>query len=133
MLQWNDGSWEHRAFWGDDLIEWGVPGTASRQLMGPLPPVGQWVRLEVPASLVGLEERRVHGMAFTLFDGRATWDHAGKAAQPRLSPAEDVVWVEDTLPEGAAQLGDHEGWEWISTDPCLSLAGHDPTCQYSGH
>ena len=22
MLQWNDGSWEHRAYWGADLIGW---------------------------------------------------------------------------------------------------------------
>jgi len=46
--------------------------------MGPLPPTGQWVRLEVPAALVGLENRVLSGMAFTLFDGLATWDTAGK-------------------------------------------------------
>ncbi len=79
MLQWNDGSWEHRAFWGQDIItSWGVAGTNSRRFMGALPPAGQWVRLEVPASMVGLEGRPVNGMAFTLFNGRATWDHAGK-------------------------------------------------------
>lgn len=80
MLQWNDGSWEHRAFWGADKIGWGVTGTASRLRIGDLPPAGRWVRLEVPAAAVGLEGRPIHGMAFTLFGGRATWDLAGKSA-----------------------------------------------------
>src|SRR5204863_2108128 len=26
MLQWNDGSWEHRAYWGANLIAWGNDG-----------------------------------------------------------------------------------------------------------
>jgi hypothetical protein len=84
MLQWNDGSWEHRAYWGANNIPWGVDGTASRRFMGPLPPTGQWIRLEVPAELVGLEDREVTGMAFTLWDGRATWDRAGKGCRPTL-------------------------------------------------
>jgi hypothetical protein len=78
MLQWNDGTWEHRAYWGANLIDWGTDGTASRRFMGPISIVGQWVRLEVPASLVGLEGKTVNGMAFTLHGGRATWDYAGK-------------------------------------------------------
>jgi hypothetical protein len=78
MLQWNDGSWEHRAYWGADQIGWGVNGTQSRKPMGALPPLGQWVRLEVPASAVALEGRTVSGMAFTLFGGRAAWDRAGR-------------------------------------------------------
>ncbi len=77
MLQWNDGSWEHRAFWGEDKITYGTPGTAGRRHMGALPAPGQWVRLSVPASQVGLEGRQLKGMAFSLFDGRATWDAAG--------------------------------------------------------
>jgi chitinase len=48
--------------------------------MGALPPIGEWVRLEVPASAVGLEGRTLNGMAFTLFNGRAVWDRAGKLA-----------------------------------------------------
>jgi hypothetical protein len=78
MLQWHDGTWEHRAYWGSNLIGWGVDGTVSRRAMGPLPAAGQWVRLEVPAALVGLEGRTLNGMAFTLWGDRATWDHAGK-------------------------------------------------------
>src|SRR5215218_5575503 len=82
ILAWNDGSsWEHRAYWGaDKIVHVGKEGTESRRYMGPLPPAGEWVRLEVSASEVGLEDREVNGMAFPLYGGRATWDVAGKAA-----------------------------------------------------
>ena len=79
MLQWNDGSWEHRAYWGANLIAWGTDGTVSRRYMGPLPAAGQWVRLAVPAAQVGLEGHTLNGMAYTLYDGRATWDYAGSS------------------------------------------------------
>lgn len=82
MLQFNDGNWEHRAYWGANNIGWGNNNTNSRRYMGPLPATGgQWLRLVVPASDVGLEGRTVKGMAFTLHGGRATWDRAAKATQ----------------------------------------------------
>src|SRR5205823_6404103 len=80
MLQWNDGSWEHRAYWGQNLIQYGTDGTASRRYMGPLPAAGQWARLEVPASRVALEGSTLNGLAFSQFNGRATWDYAGKSS-----------------------------------------------------
>ena len=55
MRQWNNGSWEHRAYWSANHIAWGTHGTALRKYMGGLPAKGQWVRLDVPASAVGLE------------------------------------------------------------------------------
>ena len=84
MLQWATvgGGWEHRAFWGADLIPWGTPGTPSRLPFGPLPFSGEWVRLDVPAPAVGLAGTTVTGMAFTLFGGRATWDYAGRLQAP---------------------------------------------------
>ncbi|HEX7958118.1 MAG TPA: LamG-like jellyroll fold domain-containing protein, partial [Pyrinomonadaceae bacterium] len=106
MLQWNDGSWEHRAFWGADQIGWGTAGTNSRRYMGALPAAGQWVRLEVPASQVGLEGATLNGMAFTLYGGRATWDKAGKAGG---APTSGLVahWK---LDEGTgATAGDSSG------------------------
>jgi hypothetical protein len=78
MLQWYDGGWEHRAYWGANQLAWGIDGTVSRRSMGPLPAAGQWVKLTVPAAQVGLEGRTLSGMAFTLYNGRATWDYAGK-------------------------------------------------------
>jgi hypothetical protein len=79
MVQWNDGtSWDHRAYWGANNIAYGVNGTASQFPMGPLPTGGQWVQLSIPASKVGLEGKTLNGMAFTLYNGRATWDSAGR-------------------------------------------------------
>jgi hypothetical protein len=79
MLQWNvGGSWEHRAYWGANAIPWGSDGTASRQSMGALPTTGGWVQLTVPASAVGLDGQTVTGMAFTLYNGRASFDDAGE-------------------------------------------------------
>jgi hypothetical protein len=96
MLQWNNGNWEHRAYWGQDLISWGAYGTNSRRFMGPLPPVGQWIRLEVPAASVGLEGSSLSGMGFTLYDGRATWDLAGKHATPtNQPPAATIISPQD--------------------------------------
>jgi hypothetical protein len=96
MLQWHTaGSWEHRAYWGANNIPWGSNGTASRRYMGALPPTGQWVRLSVPASAVGLEGTVLDGMAFSLFDGRATWDYSGKTAVPT-----PLAVTTTTLPNG---------------------------------
>ncbi|MBI3876204.1 MAG: glycoside hydrolase family 9 protein [Verrucomicrobia bacterium] len=93
MLQWNSGSWEHRAYWGANNIGWGTDGSPSRYYAGVLPAAGQWTRLEVPASAVGLEGSAIKGMAFTLYDGRATWDYAGKSSQSAPPPALPTVTV----------------------------------------
>ncbi|MEY3458118.1 MAG: hypothetical protein RL215_1275, partial [Planctomycetota bacterium] len=53
MLQFNDGSWEHRAFWGADRIPFGSGDGENHRPMGPLPEAGKWVRLEVAAAHVG--------------------------------------------------------------------------------
>ncbi|MDA1193295.1 MAG: DUF1553 domain-containing protein, partial [Candidatus Poribacteria bacterium] len=80
MLQWNSGGWEHRAFWGDDVIEYGGIGedAPSHRRIGDLPTPGEWARLEVDTQQVGLEAGNVaNGMAFTQFGGTAYWDAAG--------------------------------------------------------
>jgi hypothetical protein len=78
MLQWNSGEWKHRAYWGENRIPWGTEKTTERHHVGPLPPVGQWVRLEVEAAKVGLQPGMViNGWAFTHFDGVSYWDRAG--------------------------------------------------------
>jgi RHS repeat-associated protein len=84
MLQWytteTNGldSWEHRAYWGSNAISWGTTNTASCWYVTNLPTSGSWKRLEVPASAVGLEGKVIQGMAFTLYNGRAAFDRAGK-------------------------------------------------------
>ncbi|MBI4661521.1 MAG: Ig-like domain-containing protein [Verrucomicrobia bacterium] len=55
--------------------------------MGALPPLGQWVRLEVRASQLNLEGAKLNGMSFMLVDGRATWDYCGRMAAPSSPPA----------------------------------------------
>ena len=107
MLQWNDGTWEHRAYWGANLIAWGTDGTVSRRYMGPLPATGQWTRLSIPATQVGLGGSTLNGMAYAVYNGRATWDYAGRY----------LVWVDDALPAGAVPAGTNEGWSWVSTNP----------------
>jgi hypothetical protein len=87
MLQWNDGStWNHRAYWGDFLITYGANGTAGSYYMGPVPTPGQWTVLAVPASVVGLAGATVSGMAFSLFNGGASWDYAGDAGSIDTNP-----------------------------------------------
>jgi hypothetical protein len=78
LLEWHDGDgWEHRAFWGQDTIREGKPGTPSRCRAGDLPAAGKWVRLEVPAARVGLENRTLRGMAFKVDGGQVLWGRTG--------------------------------------------------------
>ena len=80
MLQAHaNDSWEHRAVWGADAIDYGrvaagqdVPSYRRR---GGLPTAGVWTRLEVPAEAVGLRPGDViDGLAFTQHGGTVLWD-----------------------------------------------------------
>jgi hypothetical protein len=131
MLQWNvNGSWEHRAYWGANNVQWGVNGTSSLRNMGPLPATGQWVLLQIPASSVGLEGTSVSGMAFTLYGGRATWDYTGDTsmttvtnppatnAPPVTNGSSVVAWMDDSAPTGArTDSGGGDSWNWVSSNP----------------
>jgi hypothetical protein len=111
MLQWHTADWEHRAYWGDNLIVWGQDGAASRRRMGDLPALGAWLRLEVPATNVGINDATINGMAFTLFGGRAAF-----AATGAIGTTGDAVareWFGNVLPQGAQKAGD-ETWDLIS-------------------
>ncbi len=94
MLKWHDGTgWEHRAFWGEDLVGEGKPGTVSRFRVGDLPETGRLVTLEVPARSVGLAGRAISGMMFSLYGGQALWGDSGA-----MSLAEETVV--ELLPTG---------------------------------
>lgn len=101
MLGWNNGNWEHRAYWGANQITYGINGTDSRRHMGPLPAAGQWVRLEVPASQVGLEGSTLKGMDFSAFGGRVTWDKAGKTS---LVAAPPVNGITNSVPSAISRV-----------------------------
>lgn len=83
MLQFNDGDWEQRAYWGDSgAIKFGKENSASKKRVGDLPSPGQWVRLEVPAADVGLTPgTKLNGWAFTQAGGNVYWDKAGIVTQ----------------------------------------------------
>jgi len=73
-------SWEHRAYWGEDLFLGGTDSTASRYRMGPCRrPVSGF------ASKSGICRRArrvaIKGMAFDLWDGQAWFDGSGKVSR----------------------------------------------------
>jgi mono/diheme cytochrome c family protein len=99
QLQFNDGTWEHRAYWGSNTTDGGADGTPSRLPMGPLPEAGRWVRLEVDAAAVGLAVGdAVGGMAFSQFGGHVYWDKAG---------------VINRTPAGSRSFESREAWEVV--------------------
>jgi hypothetical protein len=104
MLQWNNGTWDQRAYWGEDRIPFGEANTASRRHLGPLPAAGEWVRLEVPAREVGINgPTDIAGWSFDQFGGGAVyWDKSGvvkKARNPEREPVGDLLWALVTSPE----------------------------------
>jgi hypothetical protein len=133
MISWCADNWEHRAFWGADKIDRGAKKSASRYEAGAMPVAGQWVRLEVPASAVGLEGKTVSSMGFAQVDGRATWDKTGKAVVTTTTTpgsttstptapavtAVDTLWIDDALPAGAggASANGGDAWDWVTSSP----------------
>ena len=91
QLQFNDGSWNHRAYWGADKAHGaGQKGPANFHA-GELPETGKWIRLEVDAASVGLKpESEINGWAFTQFGGTVHWDAAGVVSLQSL-PAENLA------------------------------------------
>ncbi|MEQ8762805.1 MAG: DUF1553 domain-containing protein, partial [Planctomycetota bacterium] len=119
MVQYNsdgDAGWRHRAYWGENLIGYGRDASTERRHLGPLPALGEWVRLEMDPLELGLTPGTVvHGIAFTTFDGTSYWDNVGiESSVPQR--AEDFVWIDDALPSGAQAQGDGKIWQWITAD-----------------
>jgi len=84
MLQFNDGSWEHRAYWGKNEINFGTDGTPGRLHKGDLPEAGKWVRLEVKASEVGFTKvSKINGWAFSQVGGKVYWDKSGVVSKQK--------------------------------------------------
>ncbi len=99
MLAFNDstGKWSY-VYWGENLF--GAPGQVR---IGELPKGGEWVRLEVPAAVIGVEGRSIVGMEFLAYDGKVWWDRSGKAAATggsMLAPA-----VSEEVPRGEEDEG----------------------------
>ena len=109
MLQWHAGTWDHRAYWGENLIDWGDDGTVSRARAGELPEAGEWAQLSLPAALVGLEGLAADGMAFTLYDGQAAFAMTGTIG----ASGAPSKWFCSVLPTAAQQNGD-ERWDFMT-------------------
>ncbi len=98
MLQWHtDAGWEHRANWGDkDVITFGKSGTPAKLQIGPLPKLGEWVRLEVNVASLQLKPGTTFdGLAFTQYGGSAYWDKTGVAYEenPATDPQQSqIAW-----------------------------------------
>ncbi|HEX8521378.1 MAG TPA: DUF1553 domain-containing protein [Tepidisphaeraceae bacterium] len=98
MLQFHaNGDWR-RAFWGADAI----PFKPSVN-MGALPKAGAWVRLEVPASKVGIDKpTTLAGVSFDQMLGKVYWDKTGITKGPAAVDPEtigDMIWALLTSPE----------------------------------
>lgn len=128
--------------WGDRQLHprgayWGAGGNKFGEVsngwvdMGALPPAGQWVRLEVPASLLRIEDSTIPEMR-VMYDGGRMWvDAMGKTGvpctPPRASqpvvPAGDEVWVDD----GASPYMD----VGMAIDSSQSATGNDSYTTYN--
>jgi hypothetical protein len=108
MLQWHTGEWQHRAYWGENLIDWGRDNSSERRHFGALPKKGAWVRLEVDAGKVGLKPGMVvNGWAFTQFGGTVYWDKAGivtRMPQGQQSYNSLTAWIRAQRASGGAGL-----------------------------
>lgn len=111
MLQFHSasGGWEHRAYWGESLIGWGSEGTASRLPQSAGLPAPRWTRLAVPVAALGLVDRAIDGIAFTLYGGRACFGPAGV-----LRRGAELPWLTAERLAGGRQLGDGEGWDLVA-------------------
>ena len=91
MLQVHaEGSWEHRAVWGSNAIDYGRTDAdvAAYRRRGDLPAPGEWQRLEVPLHVIGVDsDRIIDGVAFTQYGGTVRWDAATIVHPTTVPPA----------------------------------------------
>jgi len=126
MLQFHavGGDWNHRAYWGPNLITnyGGTNGTVSlHQESGSVPASGQWVRLTIPSSDVGIGGTSIDGVAFSLYGGQAWFDHVALARPGlglgfQLGDVADVASARLTSYDGAGNVipSTTDPTQWIS-------------------
>ncbi len=114
MLEWRSGRAEHRAYWGENLIDRGSDGRVTRLRVGDLPEAGRWLRLDVPAAVMEFEDAALDGMGFALFDGQAAFGPSG-----RLNDGVELPWFDGTPPKGAETGGD-EDFELLTANELLA-------------
>ncbi len=87
MLQFSDttSGYDRRAYWGENLIDFGEYHTVRRRRMGSLPETGKWVRLEIPVASMQMTGRKLNGVAFATYGGRAWFDRVGTVPRVNLA------------------------------------------------
>ncbi len=108
MLQFHvtgHDAWEHRAKWGADKLPWGGGAdVAAHRQKGDLPARGEWVRLVVDPSEVGLGPgHAVDGMAFSQYGGLAHWDDAGVETDAPSLTFKPSLWGRVVHKDGSIQ------------------------------
>jgi RHS repeat-associated protein len=106
LIRWyNTNTTYTLTYWGAAVIG----GESGGINMGPLPAPGSWIRIQIPASQLQMEESTVTKLDIEYADGQIWFDHIGKsgaacvpAASPQPTiPTSDTVWVDDSLPTEA--------------------------------
>jgi len=93
VLQVYDGdlSGAHRVSLGADLLPFEERGAFGFVSAGNLPSVGQWMRLRIPVSEIGMDGRDVSGLAFYVAEGATRFGptrlSGPEDTSPRLTPA----------------------------------------------
>lgn len=99
LLQFHDGAnWDHRAYFGEDLLAAGTH--ATRRRIAPLPRAGEWVRLEIPAWHVRLDDVSVQGFAFTAVGGNAQFGAVGRMPRVNVARAKTATQSSTLTHEG---------------------------------
>jgi hypothetical protein len=124
-----EGYWYHRPYWGADILN------LERTYVGPMPDVNTWGRLEVAASMLGVEGEHFSGICFTSFGGKQAWDHFGirrlttvdwSSAKPKDTDEDGLPdYFEDSDGSGEDNPTDLADWQNANSDgDDASVAGH---------
>jgi hypothetical protein len=109
-IEYHDGSRWYSAYWGEDLSGTGI---GARTRIGPLPDTGKWVRLEVPANLVGAEGASMSGQSFDLYDGRGWFDRSGRNARVTVAIGKSAT-QSSTLNNDPTNLGPQKAIDGVT-------------------
>ncbi|MFL6248273.1 MAG: Ig-like domain-containing protein, partial [Thermoanaerobaculia bacterium] len=116
LFTWYQGATERRASFGESRIEATTPSVHA----GAVPQGGQWMRLEVLASSLGITAAgTITGFRISIDSGDAWFDRIGAdaATLPMVAPpqtlAGEQVWFDDALPAGGV-AGCSATYNWSS-------------------
>lgn len=108
--------WEHRAYWGSDLIG---SATSSRRYMGPMPSArDSWMMLIVKTDDIATNGLNLDGVAYTLYDGGVYWDYTAIGG-----PSIGRIEVTGLLPGQKVELYDKSNTNTPKTSSTVPSGG----------